>query len=292
MGLSEYTLSIPDSHATTEWSNAMTSAKFLRRIRAWQRRRFGVPALHQSTSEMATWFDTALGQAVLTEERAALDSVLQDLFGYHLLQISIDPGLDVTSSSRITHRVSVAQREGRRSALSPLIADHRHLPLASESVDLVVLHHALDFSQTPHQLLREAQRVLIPRGYIVIVGFNPWSGFGLTRLFARLFSQNALWRHQSLRLGRLLDWLQLLDLEPDTVERSFFRPPFKHPGALQRLQWLDRWGKTLRLPGGAVYQVVACKDVGGAIPVKPRWEARPSTLPGLGAQPMRKDQNL
>lgn len=269
----------------------MTSAKFMRRIRAWGRQRFGVPAQRQSATEMAAWFSSDLGRAVLAEEQSELDTVLQDLFGYHLLQMGVDPGLDVTGSSRITHRVTVACDDARATNLSPLIADYRQLPLASESVDLVVLHHALDFSSTPHQLLREAQRVLIPRGYLVIVGFNPWSGFGLVRNFARLFSRHAIWRHQSLRLGRLLDWLQLLDLEADEVQRGFYRPPLKHPGALRRLQWLDRWGKKLHLPGGAFYCVLACKDVAGAIPVKPRWETRANRLPGLGAQPMRKDQN-
>ncbi len=292
MGLSGYTLSIPDSRATAEWSNAMTSAQLLHRLRAWRRRRFGLPGRRRSAEDMAVWFGTALGRELLAQEKTGLDSTLQDLFGYHLLQIGVDPALDVSSGSRITHRMSVTHDGRRATTLSTLVADYRQLPLPAESVDLVVLHHALDFSSTPHQLLREAQRVLIPRGYLVIVGFNPWSGFGLTRWVARLFSRHVLWRQQPLRVGRLLDWLQLLDLEPDEVQRGFFRPPLQHPGALRRLQWLDRWGKTLRLPGGAFYQVVACKEVGGAVPVKPRWENAPNRLPGLGAQPMRKNQNL
>lgn len=271
----------------------MTSETFL--SRAWRRQHFGVPPADQAAREMASWFETPLGQALLASERAALDEALQDLFGYHLLQIGVDPCLDVTRSSRIGHRVSVAQGGGEgaalSSALSPLIADPCQLPLPSASVDLVVMHHALDFCATPHQLLREAERVLIPRGCVVIVGFNPLSGFGLSRYGARLFSRHALWRHQSLRLGRLLDWLALLNLAPDRVQRDFFRPALRHPGALRRLQWCDRWGKTLHLPGGAYYLVVACKEVVGSVSVKPCWETRGSTLPGLGAQPMRADQN-
>jgi SAM-dependent methyltransferase len=268
----------------------MTSDKFLSRVRAWRRQRFGVPPADQSAREMAAWFGTPLGQAMLAAEKLSLEEALQDLFGYHLLQIGVDPALDMTGSSRITHRVTVASSDAGADSLSSLIADPRQLPLPSGSVDLVVLHHALDFSPTPHQLLREAQRVLIPRGCLVVVGFNPWSGFGLTRHVARLFSRHALWRHQPLRLGRLLDWLQLLDLEPDRVQRGFYRPAVQHPGALRRLQWCDQWGKRLHLPGGAFYQVLACKELGGAVPVKPAWERRPSSLPGLGAQPMRKDQ--
>ena len=225
----------------------MTSDKFLSRVRAWRRQRFGVPPADQSAREMAAWFGTPLGQAMLAAEKLTLEGALQDLFGYHLLQIGVDPALDMTGSSRITHRVTIALSDAGAGSLSSLIADPRQLPLPSGSVDL-------------------------------------------SRHVARLFSRHALWRHQPLRLGRLLDWLQLLDLEPDRVQRGFYRPALQHPGALRRLQWCDQWGKRLHLPGGAFYQVLACKELGGAVPVKPAWERRPSSLPGLGAQPMRKDQ--
>lgn len=267
----------------------MVSPKLLHRFRAWRRRRFGVPALSQSGPDLADWFQTPLGEAVLKQERLCLDEQLQDLFGYHLLQMSVDPGLDISSGSRITHRVAITPRTGQATALSPLVADHRQLPLPPESVDLVVIHHLLDFSQTPHQLLREAQRVLIPRGHLVVVGFNPLCGLGLARWVASLFSRHALWRHQALRLGRLLDWLQLLDLEPGRVQRGFFRPPVGHPGTLRRLQWLERWGKTLHWPGGTFYVVVACKEVGGAIPLKPQWADQ--GLPGLGINPLGHNKN-
>src|SRR5690606_10094438 len=102
-----------------------------------------------------------------------LESELQDLFGYHLLQISIDPTLDLTRGSRISHRFSLTPQAKPQGALSPLVSEYHSLPFSSEALDLVLLHHLLDYSQTPHQLLREVSRVLIPRGHLVIVGFNP-----------------------------------------------------------------------------------------------------------------------
>ena len=50
------------------------------------------------------------------------------------------------------------------------------LPLASQSMDLVVMPHVLEFSKDPHQILREAERVLMPEGQIIIAGFNPLTG--------------------------------------------------------------------------------------------------------------------
>ena len=60
-------------------------------------------------------------------------------------------------------------------ALEPgaaLAADPLQLPLASQSVDLVVLPHVLEGHPNPHDVLREVERVLMPEGQVVISGFN------------------------------------------------------------------------------------------------------------------------
>lgn len=274
----------------------MKSSKLLRRIRVRLHQRFGVLSFRRSAPDVAEWLQTPLGAAFLAEQRECLERHLQDLFGYHLVQMSIDPGLDLTPGSRISHKINVAPLlKGKHleaeATLSPLISSYQSLPLPSESVDLVILHHLLDYSQSPHQLLREVSRVLIPRGHLVIVGFNPWSGFGLMRQVARLLTRRPLWRHQALRRGRLIDWLQLVDLQPVAVERGFYRPPFRHRGMLERLHWIERWGKKLQCPGGGFYTIVACKEVAAAIPMKPAWEERPKPAPGLGVNPLRRDRN-
>lgn len=265
--------------------------RFIRRIRLSMRQRFGVVPLRQSRADLDEWLATPLGQALLEEERSLLEPELQDLFGYHLLQISIDAALDLTRGSRISHRFSLTPQIGTQGSLSPMVADYHDLPLSAESVDLVLLHHLLDYSQTPHRVLREVTRVLIPRGHLVIVGFNPWSLFGAWRWLARCFSRRPRWRHQALRIGRMLDWLQLLDLELVHVTQGFYRPPIQGPATLRHLHWLERWGKKLHCPWGGIYIIVARKDVGAAIPLKPQWD-KLRTLPGLeGAKSMRRQKN-
>ena len=48
---------------------------------------------------------------------------------------------------------------------------NEELPLEHNSCDVVVLHHALDFAQSPHQVLREAARILRPGGHLILLGF-------------------------------------------------------------------------------------------------------------------------
>lgn len=247
----------------------------------------------QAIPEVSQWFETRLGAALLTEERQSLDKALNCLFGYHLLQLSVSPRLDLGELSRISHRFALHPQRADNPRLSAL-ADFHQLPLPEESIDVVLLHHTLDFSPNPHQMLREAARLLIPRGHLVIVSFNPWSLFGVGRWIARFFSRKAYWRHQTLRLGRVVDWLTLLDVETVDVQQGFYRLPLQHPQALKYLHWMEGWGKKLRLPWGGYYVIVARKDRVGMTPLKIDWsqyQARP--IPGLGTtKVLRRDRSI
>ena len=238
--------------------------------RQW-RKRFGVLPLRTSLDGLSEWFDSPLGQLLVDKERDCLDGELGDLFGYHLLQLSVARQLDLTQASRISHRFALYPQATQNPIVTG-VADFTHLPLPPNTVDLVILHHALDFSQKPHQVLRESAGVLISQGHLVVVGFNPWSLLGLWRWLTRFFSDAPQWRHQSLRLGRVLDWLAVLDFEPVAVRQGFYCPPTHKSGVTKYLQWMERWGKRLCLPWGGFYVIVARKDSVAITPIKPQWQ--------------------
>ena len=66
-----------------------------------------------------------------------------------------------------------------------LYCDFDALPFPDHSLDLVVLPHALELSRDPHLTLREVERVLVPEGRVMILGFNPASLWGLRQRFGR-----------------------------------------------------------------------------------------------------------
>ncbi len=235
------------------------------------RKRFGVLPLRSSLKPLSIWFASPLGKVLLAEEQLLIDEQLRNLFGYQLLQLSVVDHIDLMQSSRISHRFALYPHVESNPCISAL-ADFNHLPLPANSIDVVLLHHVLDYSQSPHHVLREAAGVLMSRGYLIVVGFNPWSLFGLARWCARFLSKSPQWRHQSIRLGRVLDWLAVLDLEPVVVQQGFYRPPVQDPQALQYSQWLERWSKRWRLPWGGIYVIVARKDHLAMTPLKPEWQ--------------------
>lgn len=256
---------------------------FLRLANAWKKR-FGVKPLRDSIPDMSDWFATPLGEALIQEEKLLLNESLNCLFGYHLLQLGVSGRVDMGESIRISHRFLLHPLVEANEKLSGL-ADFNHLPLPSDSIDAVILHHSLDYTQSPHHQLREAARVVIPRGHVVIFGFNPLSFWGIGTYLARFFSSSTRSRHQYLRLGRLLDWLSLVNLEPVEICQGFYRLPVTRPKLIPYLQWMDSWGKRWRLPGGGFYMIVARKDHLAMIPIKPAWQ-RLQPLRGLAVPKM------
>ncbi len=239
--------------------------------------------MSESLEDLESWFESPLGQAILDDEQKHIDKAVADLYGFHLLQLGVNRDVNLGRNSTIQHRFSLfpVNRKNTKqidpdynskAAQISALADSEKLPLESESVDVVMLHHALEFSESPHQLLREAERVLIPRGYTLIVGFNPFSWFGAWKSIARLTSKGKQWRHHSLRLGRVVDWLRLLDFEPVKIEHGYYRWPVDHSGVINKTQWMEKIFRFTKFPVGAYFVILARKDVVGMTPIRPAWK--------------------
>jgi SAM-dependent methyltransferase len=216
-------------------------------------------------STLAEWFETAKGAYILEWERAQFDSAVEDVFGFKALQVGL-PTLDFLRANRIAFRFTAGQEPG-----CAVVADPRHLPFASQSVDLVVLPHVLEFSQDPHQILREAERVLMPEGQIVIAGFNPLSLWGLKRWVGRKRTEYP-WCGEFIGLLRLRDWLKLLGFELNGGRLGRYAPPFSQAIWLERFAFMEKAGDRWWPICGGLYVVRAVKRARGVRPVTPHWK--------------------
>lgn len=237
--------------------------------------------LHAVRAKLRHWYTVGVGRRVLDAERAELDKVLCNLFGFHVLQVGVYADEYILGATRISHRV-ILDREAH--TLSPelqalaLRGSAAALPIASQSVDVVVLHHTLEFSADAHQVLREIDRVLVPEGHVVIVGFNPWSCWLPWRWTLR-WSKQPPWCGRALGSARLRDWLSLLSFDVVYGKYFFFRPPLRHQGIMDRLTLLETLGARLWPVFGAAFILVGCKRVIALTPIKPRWKPRRSLIP-------------
>lgn len=170
-----------------------------------------------------------------------------------------------------------------------MIAEDEALPIESESVDVVVLINALELSEQPHQVLREAHRVLTPHGHLLVVGSNPNSLSGLWRRVAALTrARRQLAR--GIATTQLNDWLELLHFSVAPVRHKLLLP-FAGAGRMGRwLSRVDNWLAEHNIPPGSSYVVYANKMVVGHIStqrterVRARLMGLPVSKPIVGAR--------
>jgi len=229
--------------------------------------------------DMEGWLETPLGKALVESERKVLEPILARIFGYHFLQIGVS-ARSLLDESPVGHRflfVPEAHTDQRHA-----IASSEALPLQSDSVDAVLIHHALDYTPDSHRLLREASRVLMPGGKLLIAGFNPLSTWGMRRYFR---IGNALpWSARFISRNRVCDWLKLLEFSIDRIAYCGYMLPFTHPRMVQFAPAMEKFGLHSTMPLGAAYVIVACKQVMPVTPITPRWPvmARPIIARTLG----------
>ncbi|SDD56196.1 Methyltransferase domain-containing protein [Paraburkholderia lycopersici] len=233
-------------------------------------------------------------------EQEQLDRVVSNVFGYHALQLGLPQldalrenrmpcrglVLDAASAASAPYAVPGGARDGAGAAggqplhapagRSAVWCDYLDLPFEAQSVDLIVMPHTLEFTSDPHRLLREAERVLMPEGQLVIVGFNSLSLWGARQSVAKRTGHPFLPARQDLiAFTRLKDWIKLLGFELERGRFGCYRPP------LATDQWLGRYG-FMEAAGdrwwpifGAIYMVTAIKRVRGMRLVGPLKVKKP-----------------
>jgi len=97
------------------------------------------------------------------------------------------------------------------------------LPIGSDSIDAVLLPHTLEFAADPYSIVREADRVLVAEGQLIVMGFRPWSLWGLRASASRSGFPPGMRR--VLSQGRVQDWLELWATRWLPAGATFMRAP-------------------------------------------------------------------
>jgi SAM-dependent methyltransferase len=211
------------------------------------------------------WFSTPAGQNLLTQERVLAGGVLERVFGEHILQIGSWGPADQFLATVRTQSCALLSEQPFNAA--DAIAAAERLPVATDSVDALLLPHTLEMSREPHAVLREVDRVLRPDGRLIVIGFNPMSWWGLRNMLDSQGYPPGMLRHVSRH--RLSDWLRLLDMRIDGVIGSYATAP---RGRMTR--FFHRWHWF-----ASVYLLMATKESMPMTVVRPRLrQARPQLV--------------
>lgn len=159
----------------------------------------------------------------------------------------------------------------------------KYLDYDNESVDLIVLPFTLDWHDNPHHILREAERVLLNEGKLVIFGFNPYSLWGLRNKLSH-FPYLPISNKQQISLKKTKDWLQLLSFEIDRGQLGCYEPAFMNEKWLSKCAFMNKAGNRWWPFAGAIFYIAATKrhinpSFVGAVPIKKKkTKLRPATI--------------
>ena len=223
------------------------------------------------------WLNSPLGESLLAEEVRIVEEALDGIFGEEMLQ------LGHWGAARRFLKLSRTQRKtliaSEIDADSPSVVGELHrLPVASDSIDLVLMPHTLDYSERPHAVLREADRVLRTDGHLIILGFRPGGLWGLRRMIPGAGMPPGANHLVSDR--RLRDWLKLLDMKIHGNTGYFFRWPLPGLKGAASPTW-ERRGRRWWPEVSACYMLTAQKRLRTLTPVRPVWRKRPKVVAGL-----------
>jgi SAM-dependent methyltransferase len=239
-------------------------------------------ASEKSIIALDNWLQTPPGAYVRAWEQVCLDSLVADIFGFNAVQIGM-PQIDALAANRMPNKWLADTRlrlHGESQRPVAVTFDHAELPFATQSLDLVVMPHVLEFAPDPHQLLREVERVLMPEGQLIIVGFNPASLWGMRQVTARIAGAHYLpGAGEFISMPRVKDWLKLLNMGVSESHFGCYAPAARTERWLQRFAFMDRAGPRYWPFFGAVYMVQAIKRVKGMRLIGPAKSRKSATAP-------------
>src|ERR1700704_1164339 len=172
---------------------------------------------------LTAWWSGALGRALVAAESELLGEALEDVFGWELLQIGSWGGSRELLAGSRTRRQTIVAASGFPGGVD-IIGRPSLLPVTSDAVDAVVLPHTLEFAADPYAIVREVDRVLVGEGNLLVLGFRPWSLWGLRARGSRTGFPPSLRRVLPER--RVRDWLVLLGYEVVASQRYLFCSPW------------------------------------------------------------------
>jgi len=237
------------------------------------------------------WFGTELGQALAAAECRLLSNRLAGIRARTVVQVGgFGDGQRPALFGSMRQWLVDAQSDDR----VDVAGDTRDLPFASDSIDAVLLVHQLEFAEAPHDMLREVARVVAPEGWLINLGFNPFSLWGVRRVMARRAATS--WQGRYYSRARVEDWLQVLGMSIQQRDGLLLRPPIQRQRSFERLEPVERWGRHYARWLGGVHVTLARKHVEGVTPLatadKPSLEVIPGGLAQARLRPAARRRPL
>ena len=209
----------------------------------------------------AQWLQGRRQRMLFAQQQVVLQSSTAEHFGYYCLIESIDPANSFAQVCRqqctMQLMPSWSPTDSSELAFYPLYADPHYLPFANDSIDMVVIHHMLEACEDPHHIIRQAARVVMPEGKLVVFGSHPVSFIGMGQVAQGMYRPS--WRYHMPSAGRVRDWLQLLSFTDFAISYQNAKEPKPKLTSLRSGHTYGHLGARMASPFAASWAIVATK---------------------------------
>lgn len=232
----------------------------------------------QWQKKLAQFETVGLSDKRIELAKEKLKPALSGIFGYHSLLYS-NKAKTLVSENIIVRKSTVISN---LAGAADLICKYEELPIASDCIDLVVMPDILQKNQYPHQILREAERVLIPEGHIILLIANPVSGHSIKNRVINFLTRK---KNSTRAIGRLRinDWFHLLGFEV-TSEIPVCMTDQKIQQE-SHYYWLKKLSKISCEYFAGYYIIIAKKKISTMTPIRPSWRRNKKLVGSRLAEP-------
>jgi SAM-dependent methyltransferase len=260
--------------------------------------------LELTAEALLEWTKTDFGQYILRSEDSRIRERYSKFPGFRCMHLGLSENLDLLTSTNQIHSFTIQSNINTCTEKGSLVSNLSDLPLPAEVIDVAFLQHTLEFSCSPQAVLAEACRVLAPGGNIILCVFNPIGPAGLANLPMRIFTRRPQYQFHHLRVGRITDWLSLLNFQVVEISYgAFVGPPNDissaaiSNGISEKSVFHQAWENfciKCHLPIGNFYMIHAVKRISrgiGNMPAGWRIPSRSnlgSPIPPVGSKRVEK----
>ena len=232
---------------------------------------------------MELWFQHLPGSMLIEIETNHLSKWLSSIAGEHLLQIGGPSNLQLVKHAHLAHKTYLSTQLVTSTHSAGIQSNLEELPIMPNSIDVVVLAHMLEFADSPLHLLQEIHHVLVPNGQVLIMAFNPYSQWGMSR-FSR-GKRGFPWSGHFYSHWKIKRWLRTIGYSIISSRTLCYRPTLHDARQCKRLHFMESLGQCC-FPGlGAVTFIAAQKKEIAMTPIKAKWWERKVKVGSRYAEP-------
>jgi hypothetical protein len=232
--------------------------------------------LNDVDQKLQQWYQTDLGRKILSQQTNLAMSLCRRQHAHSVLHLGgVKSQFNdlAAKDAQVTHVALSELGSGQHPLIMPCADTNKLRP---QSFDHIIITQCLEWYKAPVPLLNDCCQLLAESGRIVIYGFNPWSLWGLVHT---LYQGTGLPLRGGMHsVSALQSWMRQLNLQIEGASSFCFRPPIKSSNRFESFAWLENVGKWCWPYCGAMYQVVAQKNVFATTSVWQGWRERRTTL--------------